>query len=44
MGELLAMIIIPPLIGVVIFAALHFLWKRRDAAERIERRQQIELK
>lgn len=44
MGELLAMIIIPPLIGVVAFAALHFLWKRQDKAERMERRQQLELK
>ena len=44
MGEILAMIIIPPLIGVVTFAALHFLCKRQEEAERIQRRQELELK
>jgi hypothetical protein len=29
MGELLAMIIIPPLVGLVTYAVLHLLWKTR---------------
>jgi hypothetical protein len=40
MGELLAMIIVPPLVGVVTYGVLHLLWKKQDEVNRIVRQQQ----
>lgn len=45
MGELLAMIIIPPLVGLVTYAVLHLLWKKQqEEADRIEQQHQLDVK
>ncbi len=45
MGELLAMIIIPPLVGVATHALLHLLWKKQEEkADRIEQQHQLDVK
>ncbi len=35
MGQLLAMIIIPPLVGVATYAVLRFVWNRQERADSI---------
>jgi hypothetical protein len=43
MGELLATIIIPPLVGLVCYAVLHLFWKKQEEeADRIEQQHQLE--
>jgi hypothetical protein len=45
MGELLAMIIIPPLVGIVTYVVLHLLWKKQEEeADRIEQQHQLDVK
>ena len=42
MGQLLAMIIIPPLVGVVTYAVLRFVWNRQDRADSIVRQRELD--
>jgi hypothetical protein len=45
MGELLATIIIPPLVGLVSYAVLHLLWKKQEEeADRVEQQHQLDVK
>jgi hypothetical protein len=45
MGELMAMIIIPPLVGLVSYAVLNLLWKKQEEeADRIEQQHQLDVK
>jgi hypothetical protein len=41
MGQLLVMIIVPPVVGVVTYAVLRLLWKRDKEADRAAKRNQV---
>jgi hypothetical protein len=43
MGQLLVMIIVPPVVGVVTYAVLRLLWKRDKEADRTARRHQLDM-
>ena len=44
MGQILAMVIIPLLVGVVTYAALRLLWKREAKADHAARRYEFDVK
>ena len=35
MGQLLAILIIPPLVGIITYAVLRFIWEKDERADRI---------
>ena len=41
MGQLLVMIIVPPVVGVATYAILRLLWKKQEEADQTAERHQI---
>ncbi|HEX5212317.1 MAG TPA: hypothetical protein VFW22_11370 [Pseudolabrys sp.] len=41
MGQIVAMVIIPPLVGIATYAILRFIWSRQDKADSIVRSREI---
>lgn len=42
MGELVVMMLVPPLVGLATYAVVRILWKRQEEADRIARRRQLD--